>query len=289
MVDGMTQGRGKMVWRCGSHELDLSEKGIIAGILNVTPDSFSDGGRYAMQEAALGRAMEMIEEGATLIDIGGESTRPGAEAVALDEEKRRVLPVIEALANRWNGPISVDTSKAEVAREALSLGASVVNDVSGLRDGEMVRVCAASDCGVVVMHMRGTPKTMQVDPGYEDPVREVTDFFAERLQTLSAAGISPERLCWDPGIGFGKRLEDNAALIRGGRQLSVGDRPIMMGISRKSFIGKLLGETELAARDWPTVGLTAWTRGLGARVHRVHQVKENLDALRMAEALLSSR
>lgn len=272
-------------WRLSGQEFLLGERALVMGILNVTPDSFSDGGKWSRTDAAVARAEEMIEEGADLIDVGGESTRPGSEAVRLEDELARVIPVIEALAPRSDVLISVDTCKAEVARQALAAGAAVVNDISGLRDPAMVEVCQESDCGVVVMHMKGVPKTMQAAPHYEDVVLEVQNFFRERLQTLTEAGIAPQRLCWDPGIGFGKRLEDNVALLKATGELSIGDRPVMIGLSRKSFLAKLLGEPELSARDWPTVGLTAWTRQLGGLIHRVHEVRPNRDAIRMIEAI----
>ena len=257
------------------------------GILNVIPDSFSDGGKWSRQEAALAHARQSVAEGAQINDVGGESTRPGSEAVAIEDELMRVIPVIAELVKECSVPISVDTCKAEVARQALSVGASIVNDISGLRDPEMIRVCAESDCGVVVMHMKGTPKTMQAAPSYEDVVAEVSAFFVERLETLSLAGIASERLCWDAGIGFGKRLEDNVALLQASGELGVGGRPLMVGLSRKSFLAKLLEEGEMSARDWPTVALSAWTRELGALVHRVHEVQPNREAIRMVEALES--
>ena len=256
------------------------------GILNVTPDSFSDGGKWSATANAIAHAESLIAEGADMIDVGGESTRPGSDAVSLDEELARVIPVIEGLAQKWPGVISVDTSKAQVAAEALRAGAQVVNDITGLRDSAMVQVCQESDCGVVVMHMRGKPKTMQESPAYEDVLMEVKAFFEERLATLTQAGIRAERLCWDPGIGFGKRLEDNLALLKGVPQLQVGGRPVMMGLSRKSFLGMLLEESEMSARDWPTISLTAWTRERGALVHRVHEVGKSCEALRMVEALI---
>lgn len=255
------------------------------GILNVTPDSFSDGGKWSQTEAALEHAHRLIREGADMIDVGGESTRPGSDAVSLDDELARVIPVIEELASQTSVPISVDTCKAEVARVALRAGAAIVNDISGLRDPAMIEVCAKSDCGIVVMHMKGVPKTMQAAPQYEDVVADIQSFFAERLETLVQAGIEPERLCWDPGIGFGKRLEDNLELLRATNELGIGSRPVMIGLSRKSFLGTLLEETAMESRDWATVALTAWTREHGGQVHRVHDVRPNREALRMMEAL----
>ena len=256
------------------------------GILNVTPDSFSDGGQWSQTEVAIEHAHRLIAEGADMIDVGGESTRPGSDAVSLDDELARVIPVIEGLASQTAVPISVDTCKAEVARQALQAGAAIVNDISGLRDPAMIEVCAESDCGIVVMHMKGVPKTMQAAPHYGNVVSDVQDFFRERLESLGKAGIAAERLCWDPGIGFGKRLEDNLNLLRATGELGVGGRPVMIGLSRKSFLGALLGESEMLARDWPTVALTAWTREEGGLVHRVHEVRPNREALRMMEALV---
>ncbi|MFC7338241.1 dihydropteroate synthase [Haloferula chungangensis] len=274
-----------MRWKTQAKTLDLSRQAMVMGILNVTPDSFSDGGNHDAPEAALKRARQMIAEGVDIIDVGGESTRPGAADVGVSEEMLRTLPVIEALRAEWDGLISIDTMKAATACAALKAGADIVNDVSGLRDPEMVRACAESGCGVVVMHMQGDPRTMQSKPHYGDVVGEVRRFFEERLQDLTASGISGESLCFDPGIGFGKSLEHNLALLRGLRDLQVSDRPLLIGLSRKSFIGKLLESDAMEDRDWPTVALTAWTRESGAMIHRVHEVKSNREALRMVEAI----
>lgn len=258
------------------------------GILNVTPDSFSDGGRHRGVDAALEHARRMIGEGAEIIDVGGESTRPGAAEVAAAEEIARTRPVVAALRAEWDGLISIDTMKASVAAAALEAGADIVNDVSGLRaDPAMAGLCAAHGCGVVVMHMQGDPRTMQLAPQYGDVVGEVRAFFEERLATLAAAGIDPEALCFDPGIGFGKTVPHNLALLRGLAGLAVGARPLLLGVSRKSFIGRVLGSEEVADRSWPTVALTAWAREAGVRIHRVHEVKPNAEALRMMEAILS--
>ncbi|WP_277349180.1 dihydropteroate synthase [Luteolibacter luteus] len=256
------------------------------GILNVTPDSFSDGGKHEGC-AALEHARRMIAEGAQIIDIGGESTRPGAPEVTAKEEIARTRPVIEALRKEWQGSISIDTSKAAVAAAALEAGADIVNDVSGLTaDPEMSPLCARTGCGVVVMHMQGDPRTMQLAPSYGDVVAEVITFFEERISTLASAGIDPECICLDPGIGFGKTVEHNLALLRALPLLSVGGRPVLLGVSRKSFIGKTLGSMDLADRAWPTVAITAWARDAGARIHRVHEVKPNVEALRMTEAIM---
>lgn len=255
------------------------------GILNVTPDSFSDGGRFTAVDSAMKQARRMIAQGATIIDVGGESTRPGAEAVSASEEMKRTRPVVEALRGEWDGWISIDTTKASVAQAALDAGADIVNDISGLRDPDMIAVCAQANCAVCVMHMQGSPRTMQKNPTYRDVVIEVRAFFEERLDTLSNQGIAADCLCFDPGIGFGKRLEHNLALLRALKDLSPACRPLLLGISRKSFIGMLLGGSDMELRDWPTVALTAHTRQQGVMLHRVHEVEPNLQALRMVEAV----
>lgn len=259
---------------------------MIMGILNVTPDSFSDGGRHDDPGAALARARRMIGEGVDIIDVGGESTRPGADPVGEAEEIERVAPVISALRAEWDGLISIDTMKPSVAEAAVEAGADIVNDVSGLRDPAMVELCAGTGCGVVAMHMRGEPRTMQQAPVYGDVVAEVRGFFEERFATLTAAGVAAEALCFDPGIGFGKTLGHNLDLLRGLPALEVEGRPLLVGVSRKSFIGKLLKSEALEDREWPTVALTAWTRESGARIHRVHEVRPNREALRMVEAVM---
>jgi len=278
-----------MKWRCLHHLFDLDDRGEIMGIVNTTPDSFSDGGRYATVESALAHARRLIAEGAAIIDIGGESTRPGAEEVDEAEEIARVLPVIESLAAEFPGTaLSIDTCKAGVARAAVAVGASIINDVTGFRDAEMVAVAAESGAGVVVMHMQGTPRTMQHDPVYTDLQGEITEFFAGRFTALTAAGVQPEAIVFDPGIGFGKKLEHNLAILRELDQFTVEGRPILLGVSRKSFIGKLVGSDDLEDRHWPTVAITAHAREQGISLHRVHEVRANLEALRMTEAILRS-
>ena len=276
-----------MIWRYKGGVFDLTERGIIMGILNVTPDSFSDGGSYSNSDQAVEAALQMVADGAEVIDIGGESTRPGSPPVSLEDELQRTIPVVEALRERWDGAISIDTSKPEVARVAIEAGASIVNDVTGLTDPEMILTCRDGCVGIVCMHMKGTPRSMQENPMYENVLEEVREFLTQQYEMLTVAGIPAEMICFDPGIGFGKSLEHNKALINGVGGLEIEGRPVMMGLSRKSFIGKLLGSSEVAEREWPTVALTSYARTLGARVHRVHQVKENHDALRMAEVLLS--
>jgi dihydropteroate synthase len=257
------------------------------GILNVTPDSFSDGGHFAAHDTALGHARKMIEEGAVIIDIGGESTRPGAQPVEADEEIRRTVPVIRSLRAEWDGLISIDTSKAAVAQAALEAGADIVNDVSGLTtDPMMAAVCAGSQCGIVIMHMRGTPADMQENPSYSDVVAEVRGYFQERLGTLGSNGIDPARLCFDPGIGFGKTLEHNLDLLRHLDELAPPGFPLLLGVSRKSLIGKLTGADLPADRDAATFALTAMARTKGVMLHRAHDVKGNLAALRAAEGVM---
>ena len=278
-----------MKWRCLHHLFDLDERGEIMGIVNTTPDSFSDGGRYDSVELAVAHARRLIGEGAAIIDIGGESTRPGAADVDEAEEIRRVLPVVEALATEFPGiALSIDTCKAGVARAAVAAGASIINDVTGFRDAEMVAVAAESGAGLVVMHMQGTPRTMQHDPVYTDLVGEITAFCTDRFAALTAAGVLSESIVFDPGIGFGKKLEHNLAILRQLDQFTVEGRPILLGVSRKSFIGKLVGSDNLEDRHWPTVAITAHGREQGVALHRVHEVKANLEALRMTEAILRS-
>jgi dihydropteroate synthase len=275
-----------MIWRTRRGTLDLTRRARVMGILNVTPDSFSDGGRYSDPGKALDHARRMIADGAEIIDIGGESSRPGAEPVRANDEIARTVPVVAALRAEWDGLVSIDTMKAEVAAAALAAGADIVNDVSGLRaDAAMAAVCAASGCGVVVMHMLGEPQTMQTAPHYEDVAAEVGGFFAERMKALVAAGIHPEALCFDPGIGFGKTLHHNLALLGALQSLCPPGRPLLLGVSRKSFIGRLLGNDDPALRDWPTVAITAMARGRGVMLHRVHEVGLNLQALRMIGAI----
>jgi dihydropteroate synthase len=276
-----------MIWKTKRGALDLTRHGRIMGILNVTPDSFSDGGRHSGPADALAHARHMIAQGAEIIDIGGESTRPGSLAVSTDEETARTIPAIAALRAEWDGLISIDTSKASVAAEALAAGADIVNDVSGLRaDPAMAAVCAASACGVVIMHMQGEPRTMQGAPSYGDVVAEIMAFFQERQTTLENAGIDPAAMCFDPGIGFGKNLDHNLALLNALDRIAPPGRPLLLGISLKSFIGRLLGSDVMELRDWPTVALTARARGQGVMLHRVHEVLPNMQALRMIEAIL---
>jgi dihydropteroate synthase len=280
----------EFLWKHRRGTLDLTARGAVMGVLNVTPDSFSDGGQFVDAERAVAHGLAMVEAGAALIDLGGESTRPGAEPVPAAEQIRRTRPVIEALRRRSGVLISIDTTLAAVAEAALAAGADIVNDVSGLRgDAEMAGVCARTGAGVVIMHMQGEPRTMQAAPHYDDVVAEVSSFFRWQLAVAEAAGVVREAVVFDPGIGFGKTLEHNLALIRALGVLSpIPGRPVVLGVSRKSFLGRLLGSEDLADRAWPTVALTSLGRELGARVFRVHEVRPNEQALRMTEAVLGA-
>ncbi|TLD71028.1 dihydropteroate synthase [Phragmitibacter flavus] len=277
-----------VTWKIRGRMFDLSRRGMIMGILNVTPDSFSDGGAYVNVERAIEHGLMMVAEGADMLDVGGESTRPGAAAVDVDEELARVIPVIEGLRARTEALISVDTMKGAVAAAAIRAGADVVNDVNGLRDAAMLEAVAASDVGVVVMHMQGEPRTMQKQPLYDDVVREVREFFVERLRTLAEAGIELERVALDPGFGFGKTLEHNLTLLRGLGEVRVEGRPLPVGVSRKSMIATLIGDPAMEKRHWPTVALTAWMREVGAEIARVHEVRDNVQSMRMVEAVMGA-
>jgi dihydropteroate synthase len=276
-----------MIWKTRTRTLDLSSVGAIMGVLNVTPDSFSDGGRWLDVDAAVAHGIALAADGAEIIDVGGESTRPGAEPVAEAEEMRRALPIIKRLAAHGSALISIDTMKPGVAAAAIEAGASIVNDVTGLRDAAMREVVRASGCGAVAMHMRGLPRTMQTAPQYGDVVGEVRDFFRQTLDACLASGIDPMHLAFDPGIGFGKTVAHNATLLRETASLRVAGRPLVLGVSRKSFIGKLLASEAMEDRFWPTVALSSYLRERGADVLRVHDARPNRDALRMTEAILA--
>lgn len=260
------------------------------GILNVTPDSFSDGGQFSGPLEAVAHGLRLEAEGARILDIGGESTRPGAAEVDAGEEANRVLPVLEKLSKlkRTETLLSIDTFKPSVARLALEAGADILNDVTGFRDPAMLELAATtpSQPGIVLMHMQGSPRTMQREPRYEDVVDEVRAFFDRRLEACLAAGIAEERICFDPGIGFGKTLEHNLSLLRHFERLRPGNHPLLVGVSRKSFIGKILSSNDIGDRLWPTVALTSLLRESGAEIFRVHDVKPNSEALRMTEAIL---
>ena len=279
---------GRMLWQTRTRTFDLSRRALVMGILNVTADSFSDGGEFFEVEAAVQHAGEMAAAGAEIIDIGGESTRPGAEPVPEEEELRRVLPVIERLAGDPRFILSIDTMKPAVAQAALAAGASIVNDVTGLRDPAMREVVRATGAAAIAMHMQGTPRDMQHAPHYTDVRREVGEFFRQTFAACLASGIDPMRLAFDPGIGFGKTVAHNLALLQDLAALRVGARPLVVGVSRKSFLGKVLGSGDLADRAWPTVALSSHSRTRGANILRVHDVRPNAEALRMTEAILAA-
>ena len=268
---------------CGSRFLDLSRPHVM-GILNVTPDSFSDGGRYGQRDAALRHAEAMLQAGATLIDVGGESTRPGARAVSSVEELERVAPVVEAIARELDVIISVDTSTPAVIRETARLGAGLINDVRSLqRDGALDAV-VDSGLPVCLMHMRGEPSTMQQSPQYPDVVVEVREFLLERLAACAAAGIGAERVILDPGFGFAKTLEHNLSLFKHLQSLHVLGRPLLVGVSRKSMIGKVLGH-EVGERLYGSLALAALALSKGAHILRVHDVAQTVDVVRMIAAV----
>ncbi len=278
-----------MIWRLRESTLDLGRRARVMGVLNVTPDSFSDGGRFHACDAALNRARRMVEEGADIIDVGGESTRPGSEPAPEELEMERVLPVIRGLRAEWDGLISIDTMKAAVAAAALEAGADIVNDISGLRhDPAMAGVCRESGCGVVLTHMLGTPRDMQTAPEYDNVADTVAEFFAERHETLSAAGLDPLTLCFDPGIGFGKTVDHNLTLLAELHSFAATGWPILLGVSRKSFIGRVLGIGVPEERDTATAVLTAAARRQGVMLHRVHAVRPAVQALRLTEAVLAA-
>jgi dihydropteroate synthase len=269
--------------RCGPYTLDLGTP-VVMGVLNITPDSFSDGGRFADSATALQQALRMVEEGAALIDIGGESTRPGAQAVDAGEEICRVVPVIEALAARTRVPISIDTSKPAVMTAAVRAGATLINDVRALREPGALEAAAGSGAAICLMHMQGEPRTMQADPRYGDVVAEVRDFLRERVAACRTAGVAQDRLVIDPGIGFGKRLEHNLALLAGLPALVALGWPVLVGVSRKSMLGALLGR---AVDERVAGGVAMATAAVlsGASIVRTHDVAPTVDAIKVAEAL----
>jgi dihydropteroate synthase len=278
---------GERIWNIGDKSVDLSKSGMIMGVLNVTPDSFSDGGEFFATDAAIAGGIRMALEGADIIDVGGESTRPGSEPVSVKEELQRVVPVIKKLCAEINISISIDTSKPEVASVALDAGASIINDVTaGRGDEKMLPLAAERTAAIVLMHMKGEPRTMQKNPHYEDVVTEVADFFRQQYGRALECGVDPMTIAFDPGIGFGKTLEHNLTLLKNLERLRVHDRPLVVGVSRKSFLGKLMNSSEMSTRAAPTIALTGILRVRGADILRVHDVKENVAALRAAEAVL---
>jgi dihydropteroate synthase len=269
----------ELAWQCGERTFQLGRFPLIMGIVNVTPDSFSDGGNFLERNAAVDHALKLAEDGADILDIGGESTRPNAERVTVVEELRRVVDVVAQVRQQTDRLISIDTTKAEVARQALAAGADIVNDISGLTfEPEIVNVCAESDCGVICMHILGTPQTMQSDPHYDDVVGEVRNFLSDRLDALEEAGIACKRVVTDPGIGFGKTAQHNVDLLSNIETLRSLDRPVLIGHSRKRFLAKALGHP-VEERTSGTIGVAIAVAAQGADMIRVHDVRETRDAL----------
>ena len=263
---------------------------LIMGVVNVTPDSFSDGGKFATTDAAVERALVLIREGADMVDVGGESTRPNATPVSEEEEMRRVLPVIESLAGRVKIPLSIDTMKPSVARAALRAGASLVNDVAANRDDDaMWRAVAEAGAGYVAMHMQGTPQTMQTEPAYGDVVAEVGEFFSERLARLEQAGVRREHVVLDVGLGFGKTAEHNLQLLAHLDSFTRWNRPLLLGASRKSFIPQIAGEAGAAGRLPGSLACACWGARQGINIVRTHDVAATRQALRVNEAILAKR
>lgn len=274
-----------MIFRARQFEFALPGSALVMGVVNVTPDSFSDGGEFLDVGAAIAHGLALVEQGAGILDVGGESTRPGAVAVDEVEELRRVLPVIQQLAARVGTPISIDTQKSTVAEAALAAGASIVNDIAANRGNDaMWRVVAAAGAGYVCMHMQGTPQTMQVDPRYVDVVKEVGEFFEERLRRLKAAGVTAEQVVLDVGIGFGKTLEQNLQLLAGLRSFTKHQRPLLLGVSRKSFLGKISG-APVNQRLPAALACTTLALAEGVNIFRTHDVAETVQVLRVAEAV----
>jgi dihydropteroate synthase len=283
LLTGLPPGPGYLLG--GHYRIELDRPRLM-GVLNITPDSFSDGGRFLAVDAALARARRMVQEGADLVDVGGESTRPGAPAVSAAQELDRVLPVIEALQRELPIPLSIDTTKSAVATAAVAAGATFVNDVSGLTfDPAMAAAVAASGAGLFVMHTRGRPETMQADTGYVDLIGEVREGLRRSVAAAVAAGVAPERIAVDPGIGFGKDVAGNLELLRCLGEFSALGRPILLGTSRKSFIGRVLDQEDPLVRQAGTLATVALGVAAGARLFRVHEVGSAREAALMAWAV----
>ncbi len=271
------------------HRVDLTRKVAVMGILNLTPDSFYDGGKYRTEKEILKRVEQMIEEGADIIDVGGESTRPGIDPISWEEEARRAVPYVQKIAHRFKIPISIDTYKARVAKEACEAGAEMVNDISGLRfDPEMAKVVSSRKAFLAIMHIKGTPKTMQDNPRYESLMDEIISYLKKGLEIACEAGIDLEKVIVDPGIGFGKTVEHNLFILKNLKKLKILGRPILIGVSRKSFIGKVLN---LPLEERLSGGLAATSVAVmgGARVVRTHDVKETRQVVDLVNAILQSK
>lgn len=269
----------QLLWKFGRRQYQLGQHPLLMGILNVTPDSFSDGGLHNQVDAAVEHARTLVESGADILDIGGESTRPGAEPVSPEEELQRVLPVVKALAGKVEVPLSIDTTKASVAAACLDAGAEIINDISGLTfDPDMPEVCRDHAAGIVCMHIQGTPQTMQQNPHYQDCVREIGEWLTARLQALQETGIPPERIVLDPGIGFGKTAEHNLQLLSSITQIRELGRPVLIGHSRKRFLKHVLGR-DVEERNAGTIGVSIALAEQGVDLLRIHDVAAARDAL----------
>ena len=278
-----------MLFTARQFEFRFPRPALVMGVVNVTPDSFSDGGKFLSTNAAVKHALELVRQGAEILDIGGESTRPGARPVSEKEELRRVIPVIEKLAAKTKIPLSIDTLKPAVARAALAAGASIVNDVAANRDNDaMWKIVAGFRAGYICMHAQGSPMTMQKNPAYKNVAREVGTFFRERLKKLNAAGVFADQVVFDPGIGFGKTLEHNLQLLAALGKFQRLKRPLLLGVSRKSFIGKFCG-AKLNERLPASLACAILAAGDGANIIRTHDVAETVQAVRMAEAIYSRK
>ena len=275
-----------MIFHCGRFQLDLSKPRVM-GIVNVTPDSFSDGGKFNTTEKAIQHALQLVEEGAEILDIGGESTRPGASPVQLDEELKRVIPVIEGL--RGVGvPLSIDTYKPQVMQAAITAGADIVNDVWALREPQTLEIVAASQVGVCLMHMQGRPQTMQADPQYDDVVSEVRKFLKDRLNAAEQAGIVRSRIVLDPGFGFGKRTAHNLTLLNHLNDIQALGLPLLIGLSRKSVLGQVVGSS-VDERIHASIAASVVSVMKGANIVRVHDVKPTIDALKIVQAVMNEQ
>ena len=279
-----------MLIKTPHHTLDINARVHIMGILNVTPDSFSDGGRLHSEKDVLDQAETMVKEGADILDIGGESTRPHADAVAEDDEIQRVIPAITAIRKHFTTPISIDTTKAEVARQALEAGADIINDTSAFQhDPEMIDVALKSDAPVIIMHMQGTPRTMQVNPSYDDVIGEIRTYLAERIEWAERKGLSRKKIIVDPGIGFGKTVGHNLTILKNLSEFSSLGCPVLVGHSRKAFIGTLLDIKDPSSRDDATSVLSALCVQSGVSILRVHDVGKTIQAVKLAKAVINGQ
>ena len=277
-----------MQWATGNHTFIFPRKTLIMGIVNVTPDSFSDGGLFFNTNRAIDHALKLVDEGADILDIGGESTRPGAASISVKEELNRVIPVIDKLSKQSEAIISVDTHKPVVAEEAINAGASIINDIGAKNNNsKMWNVISSTKAGYICMHMQGSPESMQKNPFYEDVISDVCNFFQERLNSFEENGISAEQIAFDPGIGFGKSLKHNIELMSQLNKFNLFQRPVLIGASRKSFIEKLLG-TPVEKRLPASLTCATWAIMQGSQIIRAHEVAETVQAVRMAEALIEN-